>query len=82
MSNLVWRRERDGEHNGKPVYEYHANAGDRRYSIVWAYDRGGTFGYTARDGKGYLTDRHGIHWGRTLKFCKSQCQTIETLYDV
>lgn len=76
---LTWTRERDGQHNGKPCYEYHATSGTRVYHIVWAYDRGGTFGYTARDtnGEGYLTKGYGIHWARTLTRCKSLCEEIE-----
>jgi hypothetical protein len=80
MSNLIWRRERDSEHNGRPTYEYLANVGDRRYSIVWAYDHGGTFGYSAYGAEGPLTKRHGIFWGRTLKFCKAACEEIERRY--
>lgn len=79
---LEWTRVQDGYYGGKPVYEYTATSGDRKYHIVWAYDRGGTFGYSATrpDAKGdstYLTDRWGIHWSRTLKFCKEACENIE-----
>lgn len=81
---LEWKRERDGEHNGKPCYEYHATGKDgAKYHIVWAYDHGGTFGYTAVASEGdetgncYLTKRHGIHWARTLTACKFLCNEIE-----
>jgi hypothetical protein len=79
---LTWTKKRDGEHNGRPVYEYKAVSGDREYNIVWAYDHGGTFGYSAvrRNGPGdakYLTERYGIHWARTLKSCKFYCEQIE-----
>lgn len=79
---LVWTRSRDGEHNGKPCYEYAAVSGDRQYHITWASDRGGTFGFTAfrRDpGKPnveYLTERWGIQWWGTLGRCKTQCELI------
>jgi hypothetical protein len=36
---LEWRREQDGEHDGKPVYEYKAISDNRRYCIVWSCDR-------------------------------------------
>jgi hypothetical protein len=75
--SLVWTRTPDGEHNGRPRYEYHASVGGRRYGIVWAYDHGGSFGYSAYGEDGPLTERHGIIWGRTLKFCKSACEAIE-----
>jgi hypothetical protein len=78
---LVWTRERDGEHYGKPCYEYHARSGDRVYHIVWAYDRGGTFGYTARDAKDYIHGNYTITWARTLKFCKAACEEIEGKYN-
>jgi hypothetical protein len=79
---LTWTREQDGTHYGRPVYEYRAVSEGRTYSIVWASDRGGTFGYTATrkdasDRTEYLTQRHGIHWARRLKHCKSQCEVIE-----
>lgn len=77
---LVWTRQRDGEHNGKPSYEYHATAHDRAYHIVWAYDHGGTFGYTARNAGGYITERHGIQWCRTLKNCKAACENLEGMH--
>ena len=79
---LVWTRTPDGEHNGRPTYEYTAVSGDREYFITWAYDAG--FGFTAvrRDPKKpgtveYLTERHGIIWARTLKRCKFQCEEHE-----
>lgn len=78
--SLTWTRKRDGQHNGKPCYEYHATSGTRVYHIVWAYDRGGTFGYTARDTTGVeLTNRtcSNIVWARTLTRCKAQCEQIE-----
>ena len=73
---LVWTRTKDSEHYGKPVYEYNATDGDRRYCIVWASDYGGTFGYTARNSNGPLTSRSGIVWGRRLKCCKEACEAI------
>lgn len=82
--SLVWTRSQDGEHNGKPCYEYSATAEDREFCIVWAYDRGGSFGFTAvRRTKGkpdseYLTKRWGIQWCRTLKRCKAECERINT----
>lgn len=80
---LKWRREQDGEHNGKPCYEYHATGGGgREYDICWSCDR--RFGYTAkRPGVGdegrhqYLTERWGIHWAGTLRACKALCEEIE-----
>lgn len=80
---LVWTRTSDGDHNGRPVYEYEAREGDRKFSIVWACDRGGMFGYTAyrRKPDGHsecLKDRSGITWGRTLKRCKEACEKINT----
>jgi hypothetical protein len=78
---LVWIRKRDGAHYGKPVYEYEARDGDREFSIVWACDHGGMFGYTAYrrlpDGRSKsLKERSGITWGRTLKRCKEACEQI------
>lgn len=79
---LIWTRQRDGQHNGKPVYEYYATCEDREFHIVWASDRGGTFGYTAKRGIGndrtYITERYGIHWCGTLKACKHICEEINT----
>lgn len=84
---LVWARERDGEHNGKPCYEYTATCEDRTYHIVWAYDHGGTFGYTAvrKDDQGrteYLSPRpgrapHSITWCGSLTRCKAECEAID-----
>jgi hypothetical protein len=78
---LVWTRSQDGEHNGRPTYEYHACADDREFFVTWAYDAG--FGFTAvrRDPKKpgtveYLTPRYGIQWSRTLKRCKAECERI------
>jgi hypothetical protein len=81
---LTWTRERDGEHFGKPIYEYTAKSADRTYHIVWASDYGGTFGYTARDAtEGYIHGGHSITWGggRTLTRCKAACETIEERYN-
>jgi hypothetical protein len=78
MANLVWTRTRDGEHNGKPCYEYHARSHDRAYHVVWAYDRG--FGFTARDAKTYIHDSYTIRWSGSLKRCKAACQEIEDNY--
>lgn len=86
--SLIWTRERDGEHNGKPCYEYRATCEDRTYHIVWACDRGGVFGFTAvrQDAQGYteylpLQENgrapFGITWLRTLKRCKSACEQID-----
>jgi hypothetical protein len=75
---LVWTRVRDGEHNGKPTYEYHACAHDRAYHIVWSYDGG--FGYTARDKTGYIHGNFTITWPRALWRCKEACQKIEDSY--
>ena len=77
---LIWSRSRDGEHYGKPCYEYTACAGDRKFNIVWAYDRGGSFGFTARNETDYLTDRNGIVWSRTLSRCKAECEKINKRY--
>lgn len=77
MKFLTWTRVPDGEHNGRPRYEYHATAHDRTYHIVWAYDRGGSFGYSARNKEGPLTERHGIVWAKTLVNCKAACEQIE-----
>ena len=76
---LIWTRTRDGEHNGKPCYEYSATGADgTRYSIVWAYDRGGSFGYTAYSPVGErLSPGVGIVWARRLGFCKDACEKIE-----
>jgi hypothetical protein len=88
---LTWTRTQDGEHNGKPCYEYHATCEDRRYHIVWAYDHGGQFGYTAarfnaHDGcTEYLAKPecripHGITWAKTLKRCKQACEVIDAAH--
>jgi hypothetical protein len=73
---LQWTRTKDGDYNGKPVYEYRAKDNGAEFHIVWAYDGGGMFGYTARKGDEYLTKQHGIIWARTLKFCKAHCEVI------
>jgi hypothetical protein len=77
MTKLVWTREQDGEHNGTPRYEYYATSGDRVYHIVWASDRGGMFGYTARDKDDYIHGNYTITWARTLRNCKAACEEIE-----
>ena len=91
--SLVWTRERDGEHNGKPVYEYEACAGNRKYRIVWAITVG--FGLSAygrrpdgqneslnrhdgHDGRGGIAGYGGIVWCRTLKHCKARAEKLET----
>lgn len=85
--SLVWTRTPDSEHNGRPTYEYHATAHDRTYHIVWAYDHGGTFGYTARSESIPQTYLHptrdyaiGITWCGSLKRCKAACEAIEARY--
>lgn len=83
---LNWKRERDGEYNGRPCYEYTAVSGDRTYHIVWAYDHGGTFGYTAKrkNAEGqteYLSKNHNIVWARTLTRCKGDCEKIEREFE-
>lgn len=76
---LQWTREQDGEHNGRPCYEYHATAEGRTFHIVFAYDAG--FGYTAvrKDEQGrteYLHRGYSVVWAKTLKRCKEQCEAI------
>lgn len=78
---LKWTRKQDDSHYGRPVYEYEAVDGDRKFCIVWACDHGGMFGYTAYrrlpDGSmKSLKDRSGISWGRTLKKCKAACEAL------
>jgi len=78
---LIWTRERDGEHYGKPCYEYHATAEDRAYHIVWAIDAHfGISAYRRRpDGVNERLDyRSGIIWLRTLKACKARAERLET----
>ena len=77
---LTWIRTQDGEHRGRPCYDYNAAGKDglRRYNITWACDHGGMFGYSAYDAKGEsLTPRGGIYWARTLTACKRLCNEIE-----
>lgn len=86
MASLTYTRARDGEHRGKPCYEYTAVSGDRTYHIVWASDHGGMFGYTAvrKNAAGqteYLTERWGIVWARTLKRCKEAIEKIERAHN-
>lgn len=85
-TRLTWIRTRDGESpSGRPAYEYNATGKDGvAYKIVWAYDHGGQFGWTARDLEGNeltLTQNvrhsHGIHWCRTLSACQDICNKIE-----
>ena len=84
---LIWTRTPDGDHNGRPTYEYAACSKDRQveFFITWAYDAG--FGFTAvrRDPKKpgtveYLTSRYGIQWVRTLRCCKAECEKINERY--
>ncbi len=80
---LTWIRTKDGEHRGKPCYDYNASGkdGKRRYHITWACDHGGTFGYSAYDANGGpLTLRGNIHWCGALWACKEQCNKIEDKY--
>jgi hypothetical protein len=85
--HLIWTREQDGEHNGKPCYEYFAASKDRQceYFVTWACDAG--FGFTAirRDPAKpgtveYLTARNGIQWAHTLTRCKAECEKINERY--
>jgi hypothetical protein len=76
---LAWGQIPDGEHNGRPTYDYRATSGDRTYHVTWAYDAG--FGYTARDAKGYIHGHYSIVWARTLRACKARCEEIEKNYD-
>ena len=89
MAKLVWARTRDDEYNGRPTYEYAACSEDRQveFFITWAYDRGGSFGFTAirRDPEKpgtveFLTERNGIQWSRTLTRCKATCEQINERY--
>ena len=77
--SLTWIRTQDGNHNGRPVYDYDAIGVDGvKYSITWAYDHGGTFGYTARDPDGkQLHPGYIICWSGSLKRCKDACEKIE-----
>jgi hypothetical protein len=81
MTTLTWTRERDGEHpnTGRPLYEYKATGKDgTRYNIVYAYDKGGQFGYSAYDtDDNRLSPGFPITWSRTLSFCKDECEKIE-----
>jgi hypothetical protein len=77
---LQWTRSRDGEHNGRPCYDYHATSGDRTYWITWAYDAGfGISAYRRRpDGLNEsLNERGGITWCRSLKNCKARAEKLE-----
>lgn len=76
---LEWTRTRDGEHNGRPCYEYDAVGKDGvRYHITWAYDHGGQFGYSAYDAAGErLSPCFPITWARRLGLCKDGCEKIE-----
>lgn len=80
---LTWIRTQDGTHRGRPCYDYNACGKDGcRYSICWAYDNGGTFGYTAYDPFGKALTTHwggGICWAGTLSRCKEACNAIENL---
>lgn len=73
---LTWTRELDGEHNGRPMYQYRARVGAVRFSIVKSTDSGfglSVFNETTRE---YLTPRHGISWLFTLKRCKAEADKI------
>ena len=84
---LIWKRERDGDYNDRPMYEYAACSEDRQveFFITRSYDAG--FGFTAvrRDPEKpgtveYLTPRYGIQWARTLRRCKAECEKINERY--
>lgn len=82
---LVWTRTQDGEHNGRPYYDYHATAGDRAYWITYADNAGfGISAYRRRpDGTNEdIGERHGIHWCRTLKNCKARAEQWERNHHV
>lgn len=72
VAGLEWTREIDGEHNGRPLYDYKAtykNGGrDLRFSIVTSTDAG--FGISVYDNAAqcYLT-RIQIEWRRSRKNC-------------
>lgn len=78
---LVWTRVQDGEHNGKPCYDYHATCENRMYHITYSYDGG--FGFTARCNDKYLPlpdggrAPFGLTWLRTLTRCKAACEAID-----
>lgn len=84
MPTLTWTRKQDGEHNGRPCYDYDAVGKDGvRYNITWAYDHGGTFGYTAYDAGGQQAHRGvSIQWAGTLGRCKDACEAIERSREV
>lgn len=72
---LKWVRERDGQHNGRPMYDYSCTVGHVRFHICSTTDAG--FGLSIYDHKAqkYLLG-HGICWFGTLGRCKEQAEKI------
>jgi len=65
----------DGEHNGRPCYDYTATHGGLKFFITWASDAGFGYSISFADGRGkpdWAPRR--IVWCRTLKFCKASCE--------
>lgn len=76
---LTWTREQDGEHNGKPCYDYHAELDSVRYHITWAYDNGGQFGVSAYHDKGGRLTLSQIEWRRSRKNCFARAEEIAAM---
>lgn len=73
--NEKWIKRRDGEHNGRPRYEYTAIHDGIKYHIVWAIGVG--FGYSisfAEGGRRPPGVHRTISWAGTLKRCKEACE--------
>lgn len=69
---LIWKRIPDGEHNGRPMYEYEAIDNGIRYHIYRSTDAGFGLSISFAGGSGCPSDaRHGIMWLRTLYRCKA-----------
>ena len=70
---LNWKRIPDGEHNGRPVYEYEAVDNGIRYHIYWSTDSGFGLSISYYDNRGDCPPdaSYGIAWARTLTRCKA-----------
>lgn len=71
---LTWTRTQDGDHNGKPCYDYNAELDGIKYHITWAYDAG--FGISAHGPHGGLTRHSNLEWRRSRKNCFARAEQI------
>lgn len=76
VAGLEWTRTRDGEHHGRPLYDYEATyKGRYRFAIVTSTDSG--FGIAVYDNeKQDRVTTQQIEWRRTRKNCQDRAVAI------